>query len=391
MIQAASLFNQLLQHFPRAEFAALVRKHNAERGAKGFTCWAQLVAMLFCQMAHADSLREICNGLACSLGKLVHLGIGVAPNKSTLAYANQHRPAKLYEDLFYAALGRFRDEKGLGVRKQRFRFKNKLLSLDSTTISLCLEMFPWAKFRRAKGGVKAHVLLDHDDYLPRYVLITEARRSDVKMADAFPLNPGSIVVMDRGYNDYALFGKWADEGIFFVTRLKDNAAYEVLADGPLPANRNIRSDQLIQFTGEKAQRDCPSPLRRVVVWDPINEREIVLLTNLQEFGTTTIAAIYKDRWEIELFFKALKQNLKVKTFVGTSENALRIQIWTALIAILLLKWLHHLSKAKWSLSNLASMLRMNLFTYRDLTAWLDNPFGTPPVLPESLQLSFVLL
>jgi hypothetical protein len=391
MIQAASLFNQLLQHFPRAEFAALVRKHNAERGAKGFTCWAQLVAMLFCQMAHADSLREICNGLACSLGKLVHLGIGVAPNKSTLAYANQHRPAKLYEDLFYAALGRFRDEKGLGVRKQRFRFKNKLLSLDSTTISLCLEMFPWAKFRRAKGGVKAHVLLDHDDYLPRYVLITEARRSDVKMADAFPLNPGSIVVMDRGYNDYALFGKWADEGIFFVTRLKDNAAYEVLADGPLPANRNIRSDQLIQFTGEKAQRDCPSPLRRVVVWDPINEREIVLLTNLQEFGTTTIAAIYKDRWEIELFFKSLKQNLKVKTFVGTSENALRIQIWTALIAILLLKWLHHLSKAKWSLSNLASMLRMNLFTYRNLTTWLDNPFGTPPLLPESQQFTLALV
>ena len=391
MIQAASLFNQLLQHFPRAEFAALVRKHDAERGAKGFTCWAQLVAMLFCQMAHADSLREICNGLACSLGKLIHLGIGVAPNKSTLSYANKHRPAALYEELFYTALGRFRDEKGLGVRKQRFRFKNKLLSLDSTTISLCLELFPWAKFRRAKGGVKAHVLLDHDDYLPRYVLITEARRSDVKMADAFPLNPGSIVVMDRGYNDYALFGKWTDEGIYFVTRLKDNAAYEVLEQGPVPANRNIRSDQLIQFTGEKAQRDCPSPLRRVTVWDAVNQREIVLLTNLQEFGATTIAAIYKDRWEIELFFKALKQNLKVKTFVGTSENALRIQIWTALIAILLLKWLHHLSKAKWSLSNLASMLRMNLFTYRDLTAWLDNPFGTPPILPESQQLTLGLV
>ena len=391
MIQAGSLFNQLLRHFPRAEFAALVRKHDAERGAKGFTCWAQLVAMLFCQMAHADSLREICNGLACSLGKLIHLGIGVAPNKSTLAYANKHRPAKLYEELFYTALGRFRDEKGLGMRKQRFRFKNKLLSLDSTTLSLCLEMFPWAKFRRAKGGVKAHVLLDHDDYLPRYVLITEARRSDVKMADAFPLNAGSIVVMDRGYNDYALFGKWTDQKIYFVTRLKDNAAYEVLAEGPVPANRNIRSDQLIQFTGEKAQRDCPSPLRRVVVWDPINEREIVLLTNLQEFGATTIAAIYKDRWEIELFFKALKQNLKVKTFVGTSENALRIQIWTALIAILLLKWLHHLSKARWSLSNLASMLRMNLFTYRDLTAWLDNPFGTPPILPESQQLILGLM
>jgi hypothetical protein len=390
MVQAMSLFNQLLQHFPKLEFAALVKKHNAERAAKGFSCRAQLVAMLFCQMAHADSLREICNGLACCLGKLVHLGIDVAPSKSTLSYANKHRPAKLYEELFYTALARFRDEKGLGQRKQKFRFKNKLLSLDSTTISLCLEMFPWAKFRQAKGGVKAHVLLDHDDYLPSYVLITEARCSDVKLADSFPLNPGSIVAMDRGYSDYALYGRWTEQKIFFVTRLKDNARYEVLDAGPVPANRNILSDDLIQFTGDKAQKDCPFPLRRVVVWDAAGNREIVLLTNLLEFGSTTIAAIYKDRWEIELFFKALKQNLKVKSFVGTSENALRIQIWTALIAILLLKWVHHLSKAKWSLSNLASMLRLNLFTYRDLGAWLDNPFGTPPILPDSQQLSLGL-
>jgi hypothetical protein len=389
MVQAMSLFNQLLQHFPVLEFAALVKKHKAERAAKGFSCRAQLVAMLFCQLAHADSLRDICNGLACCMGKLVHLGVG-APNKSTLSYANRHRPAALYEELFYTALGRFRDEEGLGERKRKFRFKNKLLSLDSTTISLCLELFPWAKFRRAKGGVKAHVLLDHDDYMPSYVLLTEARRSDVKMAESFPINPGSIVAMDRGYNDYRLFGQWTERQIHFVTRLKDNAAYEVLEKAVVPANRNILSDQLIQFTGDKARRDCPFPLRRVVVWDTTGQRKIELLTNLMEFGATTIAAIYKDRWEIELFFKALKQNLKVKSFVGTSENALRIQIWTALIAILLLKWMHHLSKAKWSLSNLASMLRLNLFTYRDLNAWLDNPFGTPPLLPDSQQLTLGL-
>ena len=389
MLQAMSLFNQLLQHFPSLEFSALVKKHSAERGAKGLTCRTQLVAMLFCQLAHADSLREICNGLACCVSKLVHLGIGTAPNKSSLSYANKNQPAKLYEKLFYTLLGRFREEQGLRLRKRKFRFKNKLLSLDSTTISLCFEMFPWAKFRRAKGGVKAHVLLGHDDYLPRYVLITEARRSDVKMADAFLLNPGSIVVMDRGYNDYELFRNWTAQEIYFVTRLKDNAAYAVEQQCAVPANRNIRSDQLIRFTGEKAQKDCPCLLRRVAVWDAVSEREIVLLNNLLAFGSTTITAIYKDRWEIELFFKALKQNLKVKSFVGTTENALRIQIWTALIAILLLKWLHHLSKAKWSLSNLASMLRLNLFTYRDLTAWLDNPFGTPPLLPDA-QLSLGL-
>ena len=330
MLQAASLFNQLLQHFPRTEFASLVKKHLAERAAKGFTCWTQFVAMTFCQLAHADSLREICNGLACSEGKLVHLGITDAPNKSTLSYANEHRPAALFEDLFYTSLNRFRSQEGMGARKAKFRFKNKLLSLDSTTISLCLDLFPWAKFRRAKGGVKAHVLLDHDDYLPSYVLITEAKKSDVRVAQSLNLNAGSIVAMDRGYNDYALFGKWTDGEVFFVTRLKDNAAYEVVesAMGPLP--RNILADELIRFTGAQAVKDCPHLMRRVVVWDPINEREIVLLTNLLHFGPTTIAAIYKDRWEIELFFKALKQNLKVKSFVGTSRNALLIQIWTAL-------------------------------------------------------------
>jgi hypothetical protein len=387
MIQAASLFNQLLQHFPRTEFATLVKGHEAERHAKGFTCWTQFVAMTFCQLAHADSLREISNGLACSEGKLVHLGIAKAPNKSTLSYANEHRPASLFEDLFYTTAERFRQQQGLGIRKAKFRFKNKLLSLDSTTLSLCLSLFPWAEFRRAKGGVKAHVLLDHDDYLPRYVLITEARCSDVRVAQSLDLNPGSIVAMDRGYNDYSLFARWTDRQIGFVTRLKENAVYEVVnrATGPLPAN--ILADQLIRFTGDRATQDCPHTLRRVVVWDKRQEREIVLLTNLLYLSAATIAAIYKDRWEIELFFKALKQNLKVKSFVGTSENALRIQIWTALIAILLLKWLHHLSKAKWSLSNLASMLRLNLFTYRDLRKWLDDPFRTPPIAPGPEQLT----
>ncbi len=391
IVTVASLFNQLLQHFPRTEFAALAKKHDAERAAKGFTCWTQFVAMLFCQLGRADSLREICNGLGCCLGRLVHLGIAKAPRRSTLSYANEHRPAALFEDLFWTALARFREQQGIGSRKHKFRFKNKLLSLDSTTISLCLALFPWAKFRRAKGGVKAHVLLDHDDYLPAYVLVTEAKRSDVRLADSFALNPGSIVAMDRGYNDYALFGRWTMAGIFFVTRLKENAAWEVVEECEIPEKRNILADQIIRLTGAQAQTDCPCLLRRIVVWDAENQREIVLLTNLLEFGSTTIAAIYKERWQIELFFKALKQNLTVKTFVGTSENALRIQIWTALIALLLLKWLHHLSKANWSLSNLASMLRLNLFTYRDLTRWLNEPMETPPIVPVADQLTLALV
>jgi hypothetical protein len=292
------LFNQLLHHFPRTEFATLVKKHAAERAAKGFTCWTQFVSMLFCQLGRADSLREICNGLGCCLGRLVHVGILRAPCRSTLSYANEHRPAALFEDLFFTALARFRGQQGLGTRQHKFRFKNKLLSLDSTTISLCLTMFPWAKFRRAKGGVKAHVLLDHDDYLPAYVLLTEAKRSDVKRADSFRLNPGSIVAMDRGYIDYALFGRWSMAGVFFVTRLKENAAFEVVEECEIPQNRSIRADQFIRLTGAQAQADYPDLLRRIVAWDAENDREIILLTNLLEFGATTIAAIYKERWQI---------------------------------------------------------------------------------------------
>ena len=381
MVRQASLFSQLLQQVPRDEFDQLVRQYGAEKGAKGFTCWTQFVAMLFCHLGHADSLREICHGLACCVGKLVHVGIRRAPKRSSLSYANAHRPATLFEALFWHLAERLRQRDGLGQRKTKFRFKNKLLSLDSTTISLCLSLFPWARFRRAKGGVKVHVLLDHDDYMPSYVLLTEARRHDRVGARLLNLNPGSIVTMDRGYNDYRLFADWTATGIFFVTRLKDNADYYVVEHRQAPKHSPICADQVIRLFSPGAEKKCPHDLRRVVVWDEVNQRQIVLLTNHLEFGATTIAAIYRDRWEIELFFKSLKQHLKVRTFVGTSENALRIQIWSALIALLLLKWLHYQSHRSWSFSNLAAMLRLNLFTYRELLQWLKEPFG-PPSAPE---------
>ena len=390
MVRSASLFSQLLGEIPRIQFERLVRRHGAERHAKGYTCWSQLVSMLFCHLAGADSLREICNGLACCLGKLVHLGVERMPNKSTLSYANANRPAELYKDLLWTVLDRFRSSGQLTGNRHRFRFKNKLFSLDSTTISLCLNLFPWAEFRRAKGGVKVHVLLDHADYMPTFVAISEAKKHDVTLAKVLNLNRGSIVAMDRAYNDYKMFARWTEGSVFFVTRMKDNAIYEVVERKRLPINRNILSDEIIRLTGVNAAEKCPHLLRRVVVWDPDNEREIVLLTNHLKFGATTIADIYKDRWQIELFFKALKQNLKIKSFIGTTENALRIQIWTALLALLLLKWLHYLSRGPWSFSNLVSLLRFNLFTYRDLMKWITNPFNTPPLAPEETQLALPL-
>ena len=382
MVRHASLFSQLVAIFNRGRFHSLVFHHKAERYCKGFDSWDHFVAMLFCQLAQAKSLREICGGLSCCLGKLRHLGFKKAPNKSTLSYANAHRPWQMYQDLFYQTLEIC---KLAGTGKHRFRFKNKLLSLDSSTISLCLSLFPWAKFRRTKGAVKLHLLLDHDGYLPSYAYISNGKKHDVTVARKVPLSPYSIVAMDKGYNDYSLFAYWTEHVIFFVTRLKDNATYTVVEERPVPQNRNILSDQLIQFSGYSAQKKRPHILRRVEVWDKEQNRRIVLLTNHLEFGATTISAIYKDRWKIELFFKDLKQNLKVKTFVGTSENALFIQIWTALIAMLLIKYLQFKSKIAWSLSNLVAFLRWNLFTYRDLWEWIDDPFEVLPITPVPVQ------
>lgn len=382
MVRYASLFSQMVALFHRGQFQSLVFRHKAERYCKGFDSWDHFVAMLFCQLAQAKSLREICGGLSCCLGKLRHLGFKKAPNKSTLSYANAHRPWQMYQDLFYQTLDRC---KLAGTSKHRFKFKNKLLSMDSSTISLCLSLFPWAKFRRTKGAVKLHLLLDHDGYLPTYACISNGKKHDVTIARKVPLSPHSIVAMDRGYNDYDLFAHWTENKIFFVTRLKENADYTIVGERDVPQNRNILADQLIQFNGYTARKKCPYVLRKVVVWDKQQNREIVLLTNHLEFGATTISEIYKDRWQIELFFKALKQNLKVKTFVGTSENALYIQIWTALIAMLLIKLLQFKSKLNWSLSNLVAFLRWNLFTYRDLWEWIDNPFDVLPMTPGPVQ------
>ena len=387
MVKHASLFSQIIAIFNRGQFYQLVSKYEAEKHSKGFDSWDQFVAMLFCQLAQAKSLREICGGLSCCLGKLRHLGMVQAPKKSTLSYANAHRPWEMYRDLFYQTLSTCRIA---SPGKHKFRFKNKLLSMDSSTISLCLSLFPWAEFRRTKGAVKLHLLLDHDGYLPSYAYISNGKKQDIVLARKFPVAVGSIIAMDRGYNDYKLFSHWTEKGIFFVTRLEENADYTIIENQIVPKNRNILSDQLIRFTGDYGQKQCPQILRRVVAWNEKKQCEIVLLTNHLKFGASTISEIYKDRWQIELFFKALKQNLKVKTFVGTSENALYIQIWTALIAILLIKYLQFKSKLGWSLSNLVAFLRWNLFTYRDLWGWIDKPFDVLPITPHSSQLQLPL-
>jgi len=379
-MKVCSIFSQVLQLFSRGSFEKAVKQHKAERHARGFTSWGQFVAMLFCQVGRAHSLREICGGLACCEGQLKHLGVPVAPKRSTLAYANEHRPWELYQTVFEQTLSQCQELVRRQGGRKKFRFKNKLMSLDGSIIDLSVSMFDWAKFRRTKGAIKLHLLLDHDGYLPSFAVVTEGKTSEIKVARTLRFAPGTILAIDRGYNDYEWFRELMQEEVYFVTRMKEKAVYEVKAELQTPQNSKVVRDQIICFPRLAREGEEPVLFRRVEIWDAEKEEAVVFLSNLLAFGATTIAAIYKDRWQIELFFKSMKQALKIKTFVGTSANAVRTQVWTALIAMLVLKYLQLKSQFPWSLSTLAALLRQQLFFYRDLWVWLDDPFQSPPAL-----------
>ena len=380
MYKVCSIFSQVLKLFSRGDFEEAVKEHKAERHARGFTSWGQFMAMLFCQLGRAHSLREICGGLACCEGQLKHLGVPVAPKKSTLAYANEHRPWQLYQTVFEQTLVKCQELVRSQGKGKKFRFKNKLASLDASIIDLSVRMFDWAKYRRTKGAIKLHLLLDHDGYLPSFAVVTEGKTGEIKVARTLRFDPGTILAIDRGYVDYAWFRELTQQEVYFVTRMKEKAVYDVKEELEVPKNRNVVRDQIISFPRLAREGEEPVLFRRVEILDVDKQGTIVFLTNMLAFGATTIAAIYKDRWQVELFFKALKQTLKIKTFVGTSANAVRTQVWTALIAMLVLKYLQLKSKFSWSLSTLAALLRQQLFFYRDLWAWLDDPFQAPPAL-----------
>lgn len=377
MNRVSSIFSQILQLIPRQAFEARVREHQAERHARGFDSWTQLIAMLFCQLGHAQSLREITGGLAACEGKLRHLGVDQPPKRSTLAYANEHRPWALYRSVFYDLVERCQRE--AAGRQRKFRFKHKLLSIDSTTIALSLSLFDWAQYKRSKGAVKLHLVLDHDGYLPAYAVLSDGKEADIAAAKRMSFAPGTMLVFDRGYTDYDWWLWLTRQKVFFVTRLKDKADYEVVEKRPVPEKGNVRKDEVV-YLYKLAAEDKECFLRRVEVWVEDQQETMVFVTNNLTLAASTIAAIYKERWQVELFFKALKQTLKVKTFVGTSENAVQTQIWTALIAMLLVKYLQLKSTFDWSLSNLVALLRQQLFVYRDLMVWLNDPFQAPPAL-----------
>ena len=366
-----TILNQMLKMFSRHEFQKAVSDTGTEYHARGLSSWNHFVAMLFGQLAGLDSLRGIQAGLATQSKYLYHLGIKPI-HRSTLAYANEHRSHELFKKIFEWMLSQCQPV----APKHKFRFKNPLSSLDATVIDLCLSLYDWAKFRTTKGAVKLHVKLNHAGYLPTFMVMTEGKTHESTIAPIVPLESGDVVVFDRGYNDFAWFKTLVDKGVFFVTRLKKNASYKIIERRSVD-HKNIYSDQIIEFKGFYAHKQCPHRLRRVRSKDPATGKIIVILTNQLEWSAKTIALIYKDRWQIELFFKAIKQLLKVKSFVGTSRNALLSQLWVALIAYLLLAYLKFKSKFSWSLYTLCAVLPTNIFSKRNLWDWLNDPFHKP--------------
>jgi hypothetical protein len=386
MNRVCSIFAQVLRLLPRAEFEQAVQKHQAEKHAKGFSCWTQLIAMLFCQLGQAKSLREIVGGLASSEGKLKHLGVAKAPKRSTLAYANEHRSWELQQTVLEQVLAKCGGAMG---GRTKFRFHNKLVSLDATSIDLCASLFDWAKYKRTKGAVKLHLMLDHEGYLPCFAVLTDGKVHEIHVARGLALQPGTILVMDRAYIDYLWMDRLTESGVFFVTRMRADIQYKVTKKRKTPRRGAVLRDEEILI--RSATYGVELRLRRIVIWNEQKQEKLVFLTNHLDFAASTIAAIYKDRWQIESFFKSMKQLLRVKTFVGTSANALKIQMWTALIAMLILKFLQWRAQFGWSLSNLVALLRYQLFVYRDLYEWLDDPFQPPPALApleEQLVLTF---
>ena len=377
MAHCNTIFHQMLKLIPRHHFAKLETEHSTGRKARSFTRWSQLVHLLSMQLTARSSLRDGVASLKARLKSLYHLGVKPVA-RSTFADANNKRPASFFEALFALMYRRCQPL----APKHKFRFKNKLFSLDATVVSLCISLFPWARFRRTKGGIKLHTLLDHDGYLPAFVAISEAREHEVHRARSLSLPKGSIVVEDMGYTDYDRYAQLNAQKIFFVTRQKRNARYEVLERRKVNKKQGLLSDQTIRLKA----LECPIPLRRIAYRDAATGRRYVFLTNHFKLAAKTIADIYKERWQIEIFFRFIKQNLKIKAFIGNSENAVLSQIYAALIVYLLLCYTKFLCNLSVTLQNLMRILQLNLFRTCPLQELVEPPGPLPNNMNANSQL-----
>jgi len=379
-----TLFSQILQQVNRKYFKEVVREYQTDKHNKGINSWTHMVSMLFLHLAKANSIREVTNGLKSITGNLNHLGIEKkTPSKSSLSYINGHRDWRMFRD-FYFMLKNDLQGRGYLKRKMFNKIDKKIYLLDSTVISLCLNVFDWATYRKQKGAVKLHTMLDYDGLMPSYLFMTKGSQADVKHAQYMSMPAHSVIVADRAYEDFKMLNSWDKKDIDFVLRLKKSINYFSIKERELPDDeQNILVDEEIELKKENTRKNYPKSLRRIAVFDKKNDQVIELITNNFSWTASTISELYKQRWQIEIFFKELKSHLKIKSFIGTNENAMFIQIWTALISLLLLKHIKEIAEYPWALSNLIAFLRMNLFVKISLTQWLNEPFHQPDYYSNS--------
>ena len=387
-----TLFSQIINKIDKHSFKSIVNKHDADKHNKGINTWTHFVSMVFLHMSKSSSLREVSDGLRSATTNVNHMGISKIPSKSSISYNNAHRDWHFFHDAYFAIYSQLSSSMGGNARKFKIKTK-KIFLLDSTVISLCMTVFDWAKYKTTKGAIKLHTLLDYDTCLPEFIHFSEGRVHDARAAHMIHLPKDSLVVADRGYVDFKLFNNWDSSGNNFVVRLKSTVKFNTIKEqGVLGLeDTGILSDEVVELSEESTKMKYHGKLRRVKVYDAENSQEIQLITNNLKWSAATIGNLYKARWQIESFFKEVKQQMKIKTFVGTSENAVLIQIWTAMITIMMLKYLKAIAKYPWCLSNLIAFLRLNMFVKIDLQLWLDMPFEPPDAEnkpPEQYRLNF---
>ena len=330
------VFAQMVGFLDNFKFLRIVKKYDGNHYVKHFTCWNQLLTLMFGQLCNRESLRDLIVALNAHQEKCYHLGVGKHVTRSNLAKANENRDYRIFEDFAFYMMGEARNKRVNDI----FQLNGNVYAFDSTTIDLCLKLFPWAKFRKYKGGIKVHTLYDVETQVPAFIHITEAKVNDVKAMDSISYESGSYYVFDRAYNDYKRLFKIHMKDSFFVVRAKTNIKSRVLKwKRRLP--KNILSDCEIELTGYYSQKAYPERIRMVRYWDKDDQREFIYLTNAKQISALQVAELYKNRWQVELFFKWLKQHLKIKKFWGTSENAVKIQVYSAIIAYCLVAIMQH--------------------------------------------------
>jgi transposase len=380
------VFAQLMEFLPRHDFNTCVQRYGGDRRPRGFSCRDQFLCLAFAQLTFRESLRDIETCLRSFQPKLYHAGFRGTISRSTLADANRVHDWRIFADFAQVLIGHaqklYADEP-MGVELEQ-----TVYALDSTTIDLCLSLFPWARFRRRKGAVKLHTLLDLRGNIPTFVRITHGKTHDVTVLDHLPIEPGSFYVMDRGYVDFRRLHRFTIGSAFFVTRAKRGLDYTRRNRRRVDKSTGLRSDQTIVLAGPKTSRLYPDPLRRISFYDAENERRFVFPTNNFTLPALTIARLYKCRWQVELFFKWIKQNLHIKSFYGTSDNAVKTQVWIAISIYVLVAIVKKELGLERSLSEILQILSLTLFEKTPIFQALSEqkPRDPEPPIPNQLNL-----